>query len=291
MRILSRDWVSNFIFGIAVASGCILASPNLRAASVWKITDPAGGVLYLGGSVHALRPVDYPLPQAYTRAIDASSRLVLEVDPKDSEADMKDLLKAGKYPKGDNLKNHVDPRTYQYLRRFFAARNVSEEKFITFRPWLIDLMLSAPPTEYFNLGVDRFLAGRARSASKPISGLESVKEHNRVFEGLTDRESEMVLLLFFINAGREDGGGASMIANWRRGDVDLVATRMRESYRDFPAFYQRLIVARNQNWIPKIEQYLRSGQVYFVVAGAGHMGGSDGLLALLRQRGCRIDQL
>ena len=101
----------------------------------------------------------------------------------------------------------------------------------------------------------------------------------------------MVLLLFFINAGREDGGGASMIANWRRGDVDLIATRMRESYRDFPAFYQRLIVARNQNWIPKIEQYLRSGQIYFVVAGAGHMGGSDGLLALLRQRGCRIDQL
>ena len=114
-------------------------------------------------------------------------------------------------------------------------------------------MLSAPPTEYFNLGVDRFLAGRARSASKPISGLESVKEHNRVFEGLTDRESEMVLLLFFINAGREDGGGASMIANWRRGDVDLVANRMRESYRDFPAFYQRLIIARNQNWIPKID--------------------------------------
>jgi uncharacterized protein YbaP (TraB family) len=245
----------------------------------------------LAGSVHALRPVDYPLPQAYTRALDASSRLVLEVDPKDSEADMKDLLKAGQYPKGDNLKNHVDPRTYQYLRRFFAARNVAEQKFTTFRPWLIDLMLSAPPTEYFNLGVDRFLTGRARAASKPISGLESVKEHNRVFEGLTDRESEIVLLMFFINAGQENGGGTDMIASWRRGDVDVLASKMRESYREFPTFYQRLIIARNQKWIPKIEEYLRSGQIYLVVAGAGHMGGPDGLLALLRQRGCRIDQL
>jgi uncharacterized protein YbaP (TraB family) len=152
-------------------------------------------------------------------------------------------------------------------------------------------MLSAPPTEYFNLGVDRFLTGRARAASKPISGLESVKEHNRVFEGLTDRESEIVLLLFFINAGRENGSGTGMIASWRRGDVDVLASQMRESYREFPAFYQRLIVARNQKWIPKIEEYLRSGQIHLVVAGAGHMGGPDGLLALLRQRGCRIEQL
>jgi uncharacterized protein YbaP (TraB family) len=40
-----------------------------------------------------------------------------------------------------------------------------------------------------------------------------------------------------------------------------------------------------------IEGYLRSGKTYFVVVGAGHMGGSGGLLALLRARGYRIEQL
>jgi len=279
------------VFGIGALAGCIGALNDAGAASVWKVTDASGAVIYLGGSMHALRPIDYPLPPAFTRAFDASSRLVFEVDPKNSAADMKDLLKAGQYPKGDNLKNHVDPRTYDYLRRFFAARNVPEAKFVNFRPWLIDILLSAPPAEYFNLGVERFLAQRARSSSKPMAGLESVREHNQVFAGLTDRESEIVLLIFFINAGQHDRDGESMIASWRRGDVDPIATHMRKSYRDFPAFYQRLITARNQKWVPKIEQYLRSGQTYFVVAGAGHMGGSDGLLALLRQRGCRIEQL
>jgi len=37
------------------------------------------------------------------------------------------LLRAGTYPKGDNLKRHVDPRTYGYIRRFFALANVPEE--------------------------------------------------------------------------------------------------------------------------------------------------------------------
>jgi hypothetical protein len=66
---------------------------------------------------------------------------------------------------------------------------------------------------------------------------------------------------------------------------------MRDSYREFPAFGERLIGRRNRNWIPKIEGYLRSGQTCFVVVGVGHMGGPDGLLSLLRARSCKIEQL
>ena len=154
-----------------------------------------------------------------------------------------------------------------------------------------NLLLSSPSTEHFNLGVERFLTQRALANSKSMSALESVKEHNQVFEGLTDRESEAVLLILFINAGRETPEGVNIVDAWRRGDADTIASRIRDSYRDFPAFRDRLLGNRNRNWVPKIESYLRSGQTYFVVVGAGHMGGHDGLLALLRLRGCKIEQL
>jgi hypothetical protein len=39
----------------------------------------------------------------------------------------------------------------------------------------------------------------------------------------------------------------------------------RSAFADFPAFRERLIDARNRDWIPKIERDLRSGHVYFVV--------------------------
>jgi uncharacterized protein YbaP (TraB family) len=42
--------------------------------------------------------------------------------------------------------------------------------------------------------------------------------------------------------------------------------------------------------IPKIEGYLRSGKTYFVVVGAGHIGGQNGLVAMLRARGYNIEQ-
>ncbi len=278
-----------FALALAIAS----SSPCTAAASacVWRVTGPNGGVLYLGGSVHALRSSDYPLPPAYNRAFDSSSRIVFEDDPKSSSAGIKALLKAGTYPKGDSLRNHVDPRTYAYLRRFFALLNISDEKFSRFRPWLIDLMLDSPSSEHFELGVEKFLTRRAQTNSKPVSGLESTVEHNSFFVGLSDREAEALLLILFINAGHQNGGKTDLIQAWRRGDADALFRMVHESFRDFPSLGERLLDVRNHNWVPKIEGYLRSGKTFFVVVGAGHMGGPNGLLSLLRARGCKIEQL
>ena len=100
-----------------------------------------------------------------------------------------------------------------------------------------------------------------------------------------------MLLTLFINAGRAESKTVNIFDAWRRGDADLLTRKTRESFSNFPFMAERLLDARNRNWIPKIENYLRSGQVYFVVVGAAHMGGSSGLLALLRQGGCKIEQL
>ena len=281
--------LGRLIFAVAIVSGN--ACQNSDAAScVWKVTASSGGTLFLGGSVHALRSSDYPLPAPYSRALDASSRLVFETDLASNEAASKGLIKAGQYPKGDSLKNHVDPRTYSYVRRFFALQNVPEQKFNTYRPWLIGMILEAPPAENSELGAEQFLKQRAQTNHKPITGLESVQEHMAPFVGLSDREGEALLLIHFINMGRGNPGFGNILDSWRHGDVDALARSMRYAYQDFPAFANRIITARNRRWIPKIEGFIKSGQTYFVVAGAGHMGGSEGVVALLRARGYTVEQ-
>jgi uncharacterized protein YbaP (TraB family) len=280
-------WLSLLAIFLLVSG--VVCSPA-GAASVWKITGAGGGTLFLGGSMHALRPTDYPLPAAYNRAFDASSRLVLEEDPKTAFGEFRALLKAGEYRGRDNLKNHVDSRTYEYLRRFFALRQIPEEQFIRYRPWLIDILITSPPPEYYGLGVESFLLKRAAANAKPVSGLESLREHNQVFVGLNDRESEALLLITFINAA-QTSSGLNLVDLWRRGDVDTLTRLTYDAYRDFPSFGERLLSARNRNWLTKIERYLHSGQTYFVIVGAAHMGGSDGLLSLVRARGYQTEQL
>ncbi len=55
--------------------------------------------------------------------------------------------------------------------------------------------------------------------------------------------------------------------------------------------YQRLLVERNKNWMPKIEAlFTRRGRA-LVVVGAAHLVGPDGLLAMLRSKGYIVEQL
>lgn len=277
---------------LALAFGFMGFRAEGATGCVWKVTGPTGGTLFLGGSVHALRSTDYPLPPAYNRAFDASSRIALEVEPKALSGASSAMLKAGSYPKGDSLKNHVDPRTYDYLRRVFGLLKIPEDKFSRYRPWLLVLMLESPNMRELSddLGVDEFLTRRARANGKATFGLESISEHLAVFSGLTDRQSEALLLLTFIPQANARGNDYIMSA-WRRGDIESLARSTRDAYREFPAFGERILGARNRRWAPKLEGYLKSGQTYFVVVGAAHLGGADGLLALLRARGCKVEQV
>jgi uncharacterized protein len=279
---------------LIIAAVLLLITNYGRAACVWKVTSETGNVLYLAGSIHALKSTDYPLPSAYNRAFDASERLVCEVDPKALVEASKGLLKAGEYPKGDSLKNHVDPRTYNYLRRLFKLMQVPETKFARYRPWFLSLVLQAPVLHGMSetLGVEEFLTRRAQANAKPIFGLESAREHADIFLGLSDRQSEAMLLIMFIPAERGSGSAGNALAEaWRRGDADTETRIFMEGFRDFPSLADRLLTNRNRKWIPKIEGYLHSGKTYFVVAGAAHMGGPNGVLALLRARGYHLEQL
>src|SRR5687767_6372762 len=256
-----RSRLGPWLFALAF---CFITAPSEAASGcVWKVTGPGGGTLFLGGSVHALRSTDYPLPSAYNRAFDASSHLVFEVAPKALSGSGAAMLKAGTYPKGDSLKNHVDPRTYDYLRRVFALLKIPEDKFSRYRPWFLVLMLESPGARGLSgdLGVDEFLTKRARANGKPTLGLETAAEHYAVFSGLTDRQSEALLLVTFIPQAKSRGNDDIMSA-WRRGDVETLARSTREAYQDFPAFGYRILGARNQRWAPKIEGYLKSGKTY-----------------------------
>ena len=154
-------------------------------------------------------------------------------------------------------------------------------------------MLDDPSSDAFSsqLGVESYLARRAREKSKPTTGLESTMEHLRVFSGLNDTESEAYLLLGFIELEGSDAEVSRTMAAWRGGDAQALWRSTVEHYRDFPGMADRLLTVRNRNWIPKIEGYMHSGKTYFVVAGAAHFGGPNGILSLLKQRGYQIEQL
>ena len=51
-----------------------------------------------------------------------------------------------------------------------------------------------------------------------------------------------------------------------------------------------LLYKRNKNWIPIMGDKMTKGQVFFAV-GAGHLGGKDGVIDLLKKEGYKLTPL
>jgi uncharacterized protein YbaP (TraB family) len=84
---------------------------------------------------------------------------------------------------------------------------------------------------------------------------------------------------------------AAIVAAWRSGDVAALERLLLREFRESPAIYQRLLVERNHDWVPKIAQCETDVMPCLVVVGSAHLVGPDGLVALLRARGFVLEQM
>lgn len=290
----------------SLAAGLLLAvclslcggrAANARAC-VWKVTDDAGHTLYLAGSIHALRDMDYPLPPEYDQAFAASSALAFETDMgATSEQFARGLGQAAQLPRGVTLRDRVDPRTYAYVLRVLSKVHGAtdpEKKIEHLRPWALGVMLNSPKADPALLphraGIEGYLYPRGLRAKKKMEGLVPFKDHIAVFGGMSDTDNEIFLLHAFVHLDTGTTEFANTAAAWKKGDSDAIDRMFRQEYADAPSIRQRIIVDRNNLWMPKVEGYLHSGRTWMVVAGAAHMSGSDGLPAMLRARGYQMEQ-
>jgi len=79
---------------------------------------------------------------------------------------------------------------------------------------------------------------------------------------------------------------------WRRGDVSkLKELGITPFKNDFPEMHKALLIDRNNAWMPQIETMLKTRAVEFVLVGALHLAGEDGLLTQLSARGYKVRKL
>lgn len=137
-------------------------------------------------------------------------------------------------------------------------------------------------------GVDYQIALRAQRDGKPIVGLETAAQQLGFLASMS-MEDQRNFLAATLNES-EDGEELREITEaWRNGDLVALEALLKQGAEQMPTFFQRIVVDRNRNWMPRIEQMLADPQKdYLVVTGALHMIGKEGLVEMLRDKGYKI---
>jgi uncharacterized protein YbaP (TraB family) len=78
-----------------------------------------------------------------------------------------------------------------------------------------------------------------------------------------------------------------LYAAWRAGDLRALDALLLEGYREMPRLYADLVERRNRNWIAPIKALLEQDGDTFVVVGALHLVGEQGVVAMLEREGLK----
>lgn len=73
-----------------------------------------------------------------------------------------------------------------------------------------------------------------------------------------------------------------------KGDIEALQRFMKSNLSVQDQLYEEVIIKRNKLMLEKLLEQLKRNQSFFCAVGAGHLGGEDGLIQLLRTKGYRL---
>ena len=275
----------------------LLAALSLPAeSSVWKISR-GGRSLYLGGTCHFLRAADMPLPPEFDTAFADSKTICFETDiARLQSPDTQAALAAqALYTDGTTLDTVLSPEAWKATTGWCAKNHLPSAQLKTLKPWMLMMTITSMELQRYGFtveGVDVQMQAKGAAAGKRFGELESVEQQIEFITHLGEGQESALIVATFADIGRVPTILAYIVAAWRTGDLTQIDKLMSDEMRaKFPGIYATLIVRRNKAWLPKIEAMLASEPREFVLVGAAHLAGKDGLLEALKKKGCTIEQV
>ena len=283
--------------GLATLASCATTTnepshPSARPA-MWQVAD-RDTTVYLFGTIHLL-PNDYAWrTAAFDKAVAGSQSLIVEtiVDSANPQALAGELARLGFRDGLPPIAGRVPPEKRASLDAAIAKTGIPRPAFDRMETWAAAFMLLGTQFKDLGLtgdaGVENILRTHFTQAGKPIGQLETNTEQLSMFDTLPE-SAQRALLEGAIDAPAEMRSQfQSMLTAWTSGDVAAISTTFNEDLAGSPELREALLRRRNANWTQWIERRLASPGSVFVAVGAGHLAGSDSVVAMLQRDGYKV---
>jgi hypothetical protein len=261
--------------------------------TLW-VVEGHGNRAYLLGSIHLARENLLPLPPVMETAFQEARFVVFEIDLDLVLGPAIAFFRRGFFWDGRTLESQLSPETWTLLQEVGPARGFDPGLFRRAKPWLAALLLTLGNLEgegySAEAGVDQQLFERAKQEGKPRRALESADDQLSFFNDLPAPTQEL-MLRSVLEPGEGDDDLDGLTEAWRTGDTRRLKRFLVETEQEVPGFFDGLLVQRNRNWIPRIEEMLAEGEPFLVVVGAAHLVGKDSVVQLLKKKGYKVRQL
>ena len=283
---------------ILVAAGPLQAGEN--PIFMWQVKSETATVS-LVGSIHVGKPDFFPLAEPFETAFSDAPVLAVEVDMTDPANLQKSgvlIMQKGMLPGGTTLQDRLSPELWKRMEEYAAESNMNLAMYSKLKPGLVAMImvLEEYKKQGFDpeLGIDMHFLEAAKEQGKEIRELESIEAQLDLFFSIDDQLDDILMAEFLDQMDEIAIMTEEMVGLWKTGDVDGLDKFLQDQMGDDPAmaeFYRTLLDDRNVGMADKIDEWLKGDTDIYVVVGAGHFSGPEGILSLLEGKGYKVKQM
>jgi uncharacterized protein YbaP (TraB family) len=255
-----------------------------RSSLLWEIT--GNGLTqpsYIFGTYHVICRNDFPVSEILKQKITNSGQFYGELAMDDPGLQMQIMTKM--ILTGNTLSSLMGEADYAKASASFQKiTGLPLSMFNNFKPFVPLTMAIVRTSDCEDvLQPDIEFMGLAKEKKIPILGLETADDQINAInsEPLDSQVTALKQILLNFDSVKHETN--NIIAVYKTRNIDSLIAFMRTRGTD-SEFEQNLIIKRNRNWIPVIEKAVALKPSFFAV-GAGHLGGEEGVIALLRKKG------
>lgn len=277
--------------------GCTSSGKPAPGPALFVARD-ADSTLYLYGTIH-LRKSGAPWGGPVVEAAIASADEIwteIEISPESDARTQQLAMQAGLAPAGRPLSSWLSAEESERLRSAAEQLGLQAQALEPMQPWLAALTLSVVPMMRAgydpNSGVDRAVDAFGDANGKTMRHFETAEEQIGFFANMSPELQRQMLIEAIDEAERGAAGLDELSAGWEAGDLRAIERLAVDEFKNqYPAVYEVMLANRNRAWAPVLVREMEGSGVDFVAVGAAHLVGDDGLVALLRARGMRVERV
>lgn len=240
---------------------------------------------YVFGTFHAMCKTDFDFHDSIKAKLSRTSLLVEELDMTDASMQVKMMQS---FASSKPMASYFPAAQFEQMnKQFQEITGVPLTMLNNFKPFMSMSMLllkSLPCAE--QVQPEMLLIQYAKTKNIPVKGLEQVEEQLAAIDKQPLDSQAVALQKMVMRFDSVQQAFTQLTEVYKKKHIDSLYHFMRGSGMD-DAFETALLSERNLRWIPRIKA-IATQQPSFFAVGAGHLGGDQGVIALLRKEGYTV---
>jgi hypothetical protein len=276
-----------FFSALAIALGALSQAPTEKSL-LWEVS--GNGLKeksYLYGTFHLLCPEDLVFDKKVTEKLDGTKALYLELDMSNPQIGV-EMQMGMMMSDGHTIREYTDSLTFAQMGDSLKAKvGMPIEMVNSFKPMLLASLLYPSALGCSPGSPEMELLKLADAKGSRIAGLETVADQLKIFENIPYDIQTKMLIDYLLTKDAMKNETEQMLGIYRKGDVKAMHEFMVEDKNGLASYLDLMLYERNRKWVETIKVQSAKEPSFYAV-GAGHLGGEEGVIALLRKAGFTV---